>query len=255
MGCKGEVVFSGAYDADVWDDSSLIRAYDRAMASSKRELTRRKNEGSGKKKQWEIGMACRAVYDFDEEEYEGFVVASNPQNRSMTVRFLGYNNEQQVKTWDLMESLGQEARDEQLEHAEEEEEDEEKGENFANGDWCRAVYSEDGVVYEGVIESCTTKRASIRFLGYNNREKIPLENLFKSKGEESRLKQENQALLDEGANEDLVDKELQDMIAKNCPDIMATFGSLPGSQVNGSLPNSEITFPDMDNVDSTDEKK
>jgi len=164
--------------------------------------------------------------------------------------FLGYNNEEEVKTRDVMESLGQEAREDQVEEAEmnKEEEEEEHDEDWKVGDWCRGVYEVDGRVYEGVIENMNSKRANVRFLGYNNKQKIPLEQLTKSKGEERRTDQESQALLDkqwEEVSEDLVDEELEKMIEKNCPDIMATFGSLPGESVSVSV---------IDNLDSTEEK-
>jgi len=252
MGGDGDVLFeAGApYDPDVWDDSSLIRAYDRAMESSRKELDRRKKEGSRHKKTWEMGAACRVVYSQDGEEYEATVVASNPANRAVTVRFLGYNNEEEVKTRDVMESLGQEAREEQVEEAEmnKEEEEEKHDEDWKVGDWCRGVYEVDGRVYEGVIENMNSKRATVRFLGYDNKQKIPLEQLTKSKGEERRTDQESQALLDkqwEEVSDDLGDEELEKMIERNCPDIMATFGSLPGEPVAASV---------IDNLDKTEEK-
>lgn len=87
---------------------------------------------------------CRATYSVDGEEYEGTVVNKNVGNKSVTVRFHGYNNEEEVtkrvqrhvhdihkKSWrnsydhnfnsmfqvrlsDLMESLGPEAVDDQV---------------------------------------------------------------------------------------------------------------------------------------------
>ena len=85
----------------------------------------------------------------------------------MTVRFLGYNNEEEVKTRDVMESLGQEVREEQVEEAEmnKEEEEEKHDEDWKVGDWCRGVYEVDGRVYEGVIENMNSKRATVR-LGF-----------------------------------------------------------------------------------------
>ena len=66
----------------------------------------------------------------------------------------------QVRVSDLLESQGAEAVGEQVEQArldeegeggeeeEEEEEEEGAGDDFRPGDWCRAEWSEDGVVYE-----------------------------------------------------------------------------------------------------------
>ena len=45
---------------------------------------------------WQVGEAVRAVYSEDGLEYEGTVVARNSAARRVTVRFLGYNNEEEV---------------------------------------------------------------------------------------------------------------------------------------------------------------
>ena len=48
-----------------------------------------------------ITWICRATYSVDGEEYEGTVVNKNVGNKSVTVRFHGYNNEEEVekKSW------------------------------------------------------------------------------------------------------------------------------------------------------------
>ena len=48
-----------------------------------------------------IPWICRATYSVDGEEYEGTVVNKNVGNKSVTVRFHGYNNEEEVekKSW------------------------------------------------------------------------------------------------------------------------------------------------------------
>jgi hypothetical protein len=56
---------------------------------------------------WELGQACRAV--FLDAEYEGTIVNKNLGNNSVTFRFRGYNNEEEVRVMDLMESKGAEA--------------------------------------------------------------------------------------------------------------------------------------------------
>jgi len=228
---------SQGYDEDTWDDSALIKAYDLAKESS-RELQRVRKEGGKRKRDWGLGEACRATYSVDGEEYEGTVVNKNVGNKSVTVRFHGYNNEEEVRLSDLMESLGPEAVDEQVEQArldeeygegedEEEEEEEGAGDDFRVGDWCRAEWSEDGVVYEAVIESINRKkgRAKVRFIGFNNMEEKEVDELFLSKGEERRKEQESRG--EGGIRED----EIHDLIAKNCPDLLANFGE-QGSAVD-----------------------
>jgi len=230
----GTVVYdaSQGYDEDAWDDSALIKAYDKAKESS-RELQRVRKEGKKRKREWALGEACRAAYSEDGEEYEGTVVNKNVGNRSVTVRFHGYNNEEEVRISDLMESFGPEAVEEQVEQArldedyeEDEEEEEGAGDDFRVGDWCRAEWSEDAVVYEAVIESINRKKgtAKVRFLGFNNMEEKELDDLFLSKGEERRKEQEERS--EGGIRED----EIHDLIAKNCPDLLSNFGE-PGDGV------------------------
>jgi len=227
---------SVGYDADVWD-TALIKAYDKAKESSRRELMRTRQEkkkgSGGMKRSWELGEACRAVYSEDMEEYEGTIVNKNIANRSVTVRFHGYNNEEEIYTVDLMESLGSDAVKEQLEQAElddleEEEEEEGAGEEFGVGDWCRAEWSEDGVVYEAVIESVNRRKetAIVRFLGFNNREEKQLNELYLSKGEERREQQENL-----GTEDDIKEDEIHNLIVKNCPDLLANFGEVDADGV------------------------
>jgi len=232
MSAIGSVVFSASdgYNAEVWDDSALIQEYDRAWKSS-RELMRKRQEKSGGKKgrNWQTGDACRAVYSEDGEEYEGTVVFKNTVNRSVTVRFHGYNNEEEVKEKELMESLGQEEVDQQVEQArmdeEAEEEEEGAGDDFQLGDWCRAEWSVDGVVYEGIIESLDRKSrtAKVKFLGFGNVEEHSLDSLFLSKGEEWRAEQETIGKEVENG-QGIREEDLHNLIAKNCPDLLANFG-------------------------------
>merc|ERR1712096_80276 len=67
------------------------------------------------------------------------------------------------------------------------------GEEFQLGDWCRAEWSQDGEVYEGIIESLDRKSGTVRvkFLGFGNVEEKSVEELFLSKGEERRSEQES----------------------------------------------------------------
>jgi len=234
MSAVGSVLFSASegYDADVWDDTALIQEYDRAWKSS-RELVRKrqeKTEGKGRKgRVWQIGEACRAMYSEDGEEYEGTVVHRNTANRSVTVRFHGYNNEEEIKERELMESLGQEVVDEQIEQArldmEGEEEEEGAGEEFQLGDWCRAEWSQDGEVYEAIIESLDRKSGtvSVKFLGFGNVEEKSVEELFLSKGEDRRREQESFGE-EVGKEQGIKEEELHNLIAKNCPDLLANFG-------------------------------
>ena len=59
------------------------------------------------------------------------------------------------------------------------------------GDWCRAEWSEDGVVYEAEVATVNRNQrtAEVVFLGFGNREEKSLDELFMSKGEERRQEQ------------------------------------------------------------------
>ena len=189
------------------------------MLLSRRELIRKRQSVGEKKKKrnWNVGDMCRAVYSEDGIEYEGnndsflflllsnidrtlgTVVFSNKANKSVTVRFFGYNNEEEVKERDLMESLGQDEIQAQIEQAkldlEEEEEEEGAGDDYRLGDWCRAEWSEDGIVYEAEVLSVDRKKrtAEVKFVGFGNKEVKHLDDLFMSKGEERRIEQELQS--------------------------------------------------------------
>lgn len=245
MSAPGTVIFNAkdGFDEDIWDDSALIRQYDRALQSS-RELIRRRQQGSEKKKRrdWKVGDQVRAVFSEDGQEYEGSVVFCNKANKSVTVRYFGYNNEEEVAERDLMDSLGQDAIKEQMEMAEgdleEEEEEEGAGEDYRKGDWCRAAWSEDGLVYEAEIISVDTKasKAEVRFLGFGNKETKRLEELFMSKGEERRQQQEEEQEVEE--------EDIEGILVKNCPDLLRNFGN-----------DNDLTLEDLSINDEGKKKK
>jgi len=231
MSKPGTVLFSAkdGYDEDMWDDSALIQQYDRALQSS-RELIRRRQSGSDKQKRdWKVGDMCRAIYSEDGVEYEGSVVFCNKANRSVTVRFFGYNNEEEVKERDLMDSLGKEEIEAQVKQAEidmeEEEEEEGAGDDYRLGDWCRAEWSEDGVIYEAEILSVNLRKrtAEVKFVGFGNTEVKDLDELFMSKGEERR---NEQMLISKEIDlkEEVKTEDIDSLLIKNCPDLLKNFG-------------------------------
>jgi len=232
MSKPGTVLFSAkdGYDADMWDDSALIQQYDRALQSSRRELIRRRQSGSEKQRRdWKVGDTCRAVFSEDGVEYEGSIVFCNKANRSVTVRFFGYNNEEEVKERDLMDSLGKEEIEAQVKQAEidmeEEEEEEGAGDDYRLGDWCRAEWTEDGVVYEAEI-LCVNHRkrtAEVKFVGFGNTEIKDLDELFMSKGEDRR---NDQMLMSKEVEvkEEIKGEDIDSLLIKNCPDLLKNFG-------------------------------
>ena len=127
-----------------------------------------------------------------------------------------------------MESLGKAEIEAQVEQArldmEEEEEEEGAGDEYRLGDWCRAHWSEDQMVYEATVKSVDRKRgtAQVEFVGFGNIEVKQLEDLYMSKGEERRLEQEEFCQAGD-LKEDIREEDLQNLLIKNCPDLLANF--------------------------------
>ncbi|XP_045115073.1 survival motor neuron protein-like isoform X3 [Portunus trituberculatus] len=153
------VVFQAGKDEltheEIWDDTLLIQQYDEAMAkvtsklaqrtsmantteseqseASHRDMggqdqqhanynttsnsNRKKKKKSKKKHDWQIGNYCRACYTEDNEWYEATIIAINPHTGRCTVRYLGYNNEEQLPLNVLHKTKGEAARRKQLEMA------------------------------------------------------------------------------------------------------------------------------------------
>ena len=66
------------------------------------------------------------------------------------------------------------------------------------GMFCRGIFKDDGLVYEGVIKSIESTEdgqyAVVEFIGYGNQECIWLQDLLNSNGEKARQKQNKEAI-------------------------------------------------------------
>ncbi|XP_053640970.1 survival motor neuron protein isoform X4 [Cherax quadricarinatus] len=138
---------------EMWDDTLLIQQYDQAMAQVRQKLQRRvsaantteseqseavekaveslseskiqmaslskkkKKRKNKRKNEWKTGDACRAKYSEDGLWYEGTVVGLNAATGMCTVRFVGFNNEEEVLVNRLAKSKGEAARRKQIELA------------------------------------------------------------------------------------------------------------------------------------------
>lgn len=114
--------------SDMWDDTALIEAYDRAVSHVKEQIAKRnkvvsdsdgkasgtsshkrKKRGRSKNKMtWKVGDYCQAIYSEDGLPYEAVIKYIN--NGICTVQFIGYNNVQEIKIEDICHSKGKEAR-------------------------------------------------------------------------------------------------------------------------------------------------
>lgn len=134
---------------EIWDDSALIDAYDKAVRKAKSMIKERqknnstsgsvggsssagdapklsrnrgRHKGNPKEKsskykiKWQVGDRCRALYS-DGLLYEADVLSVNPEVGSCDVQFYGYGNSESVLTKDIYQSLGEQARQFQLSQA------------------------------------------------------------------------------------------------------------------------------------------
>ncbi|CAH3143428.1 unnamed protein product [Porites evermanni] len=119
----GEVVFKAGEDgneSDIWDDTALIEAYDRAISAikkggknggskSKGNGKHRKNQASKKKdnkkkaaEQWHVGDSCRAVFSEDELIYDAVIISIDANSKTCVVKFCGYGNTEEQYLDDLL---------------------------------------------------------------------------------------------------------------------------------------------------------
>jgi len=138
-------------DADAWDDTQLIKAYDKAISKCKQQIAKKlqnelgltneevketfsdvslssntkkknkkkkskKNSIGGAKSQWQVGDPCRAIYSQDGEEYEAVIIDLIDPHWCV-VQFIGYKNEEEVLLRELTPSLGKHVIDVQLKMA------------------------------------------------------------------------------------------------------------------------------------------
>ncbi|KAG2466814.1 survival motor neuron protein 1 [Polypterus senegalus] len=115
-------------DSDIWDDTALIKAYDKAVASFKNALqndestdpsnvdqslsgTKRKNNKKNKcrKKsntvegnQWKIGDRCRAVWSGDGNAYPATIASLDEKKGTCVVVYTSYGNEEEQNLKDLL---------------------------------------------------------------------------------------------------------------------------------------------------------
>nr|XP_034956018.1 survival of motor neuron protein-like [Zootoca vivipara] len=115
-------------DSDIWDDTALIKAYDKAVASFKNALkngdcsepldkteqnagTKRKNNkknksrkksNAGPQKQWRVSDACSAVWSEDGNVYQATISSINWKKGTCVVVYTGYGNKEEQNLSDLL---------------------------------------------------------------------------------------------------------------------------------------------------------
>uniref|UniRef100_A0A6J0TC48 Survival motor neuron protein 1 n=1 Tax=Pogona vitticeps TaxID=103695 RepID=A0A6J0TC48_9SAUR len=135
-------------DSDIWDDTALIKAYDKAVASFKNALkngdcsepvdkteqnagTKRKNNKKNKsrkkcnsapQKQWRVNDACSAVWSEDGNVYQATVTSINRKKGTCVVVYTGYGNSEEQNLSDLLPPVDDEGTNEERSTAENENE-------------------------------------------------------------------------------------------------------------------------------------
>ncbi|XP_069483624.1 survival motor neuron protein-like isoform X1 [Ambystoma mexicanum] len=115
-------------DSDIWDDTALIKAYDKAVASFKNALkngdssepstrsdkpagTKRKNNKKNKcrkktnatlLRKWRVGDTCSAVWSEDGSVYPASIVSIDPKRGTCIVVYTGYGNREEQNLSDLL---------------------------------------------------------------------------------------------------------------------------------------------------------
>ncbi|XP_074490587.1 uncharacterized protein LOC141767312 isoform X2 [Sebastes fasciatus] len=122
-------------------------------------------ESSSTESKWAVGARCRAVWSEDGRVYPATVVSLDGER--CRVRFNGYGNQEDVELSSL-KSPDAAAPQTQRQNSTE----------WRPGSRCRAVYSEDSLVYPAVILWVKGQRCCIRFDDYNNEEEQDVGNLL-----------------------------------------------------------------------------
>ncbi|KAG0710341.1 Survival motor neuron protein [Chionoecetes opilio] len=143
---------------EIWDDTLLIQQYDEAMAKVASKIAQR-----------------NSVTNTTESEHS-----------EASQREVGMQGRQQGSLHNSPNTRKKKKKSK-------------KRLNWHIGDYCRARYTEDGEWYEAAITTINTHttRCTLRYLGYNNEEELPLNALHKSKGEAARRRQQEAAAMSE----------------------------------------------------------
>ncbi|XP_069818933.1 survival motor neuron protein isoform X2 [Dendropsophus ebraccatus] len=133
---SGEILFrrgagqvpSTSDDSDIWDDTALIKAYDKAVSSFKKALrnggdctmepvspekntkTKRKNNKKNRSrkknsaaplKKWRVGESCNAVWSEDGNLYPATISSIDAKRGTCIVTYTGYGNTEEQSLADL----------------------------------------------------------------------------------------------------------------------------------------------------------
>ncbi|XP_062368913.1 survival motor neuron protein isoform X2 [Cinclus cinclus] len=124
-------------DSDIWDDTALIKAYDKAVASFKnalkngecsepsekqdqrlvikrkshKKIRNRKKNNTAPLKQWKVGDSCSAVWSEDGNLYLATIASINQKRGTCVVTYTGYGNQEEQNLADLLPPASDETND------------------------------------------------------------------------------------------------------------------------------------------------
>ncbi|XP_064808488.1 survival motor neuron protein-like [Oncorhynchus masou masou] len=111
---------------------------------------------------WEIGSHCKAVWSQDGRVYPATLVWL--EGERCKVKFDNYGNEEEMDLSAMLPEAADQPRKEKR--------------VWMLGSRCRAVYSEDGLVYPAVLVWMRGERCRVKFEGYGNEEELELSTLL-----------------------------------------------------------------------------
>lgn len=198
---------------DVWDDTALIKAYDRAVAKLKDEIhsessentdspsgkrvkrktKRNQNKEVAKKLSWVAGDKCLALFSEDNLYYEATILSINLEARTAYVRYDYYENEEEVKVDQLLsveskadlepvtsETFGSE----QSFNTENEEKTSkaQESDTKVTNDWCVSdlcyVHDDEGNCEQAVLNSfISSKECNVTFICSRKKKKVNVSQL------------------------------------------------------------------------------
>lgn len=133
-GCKDVLFTRGtgqSDDSDIWDDTALIKAYDKAVASFKTALKgeddqqefkkhqpgkkrknnkknqSRKRTNSPPDKEWQVGDSCTAYWSEDGQLYPATISSIDENRGTCVVVYTGYGNEEEQNLEDLLAEISE----------------------------------------------------------------------------------------------------------------------------------------------------
>lgn len=107
-------------DDDIWDDTELIQAYDRAVQSIKEELSKesqgsppkaaKTKKGKNKIHRWSVNDKCVCPYMEDGLYYPAQIIEVDQDSRKALVRYDEFLNEEELDLEDLLVTTSREAK-------------------------------------------------------------------------------------------------------------------------------------------------